>query len=644
VAIVESERRHQEEVSRERLLREDPKQAGGKIVIFQYLTVAVFIFLVSGFWKLQVQDPDVYSEAAERNRIKSTPILAARGKILDRDGRVIVDNKASYALLLNRDQVKWEHLPAIANALGLDFADLSKELRHQDSRPQIIIKDQLTRDDIAWIESHQDANTYPEMQLIRSWRRQFPQNGFAAHLTGYVGQISESELNSPQFIDYQQGDIIGKDGLERQYDQQLRGVDGQQRVLVDNMGRERQMATTQDAVPGKDLKTTIDLDLQAVAELAMENKRGAVVALDPRTGAILAMVSRPTFDPNKFTGRISNADWNEIAGDPHKPLINRAIQAQLAPGSTFKPLVAIAGLESGVIDDETHFHCPGGASFYGHYFACHLKRGHGDVALHYGIEQSCDVYFYNVANRLGIDRIAKYAELAGVGHKTGIDLPNETQGTMPSTRWKMRLYRQKWYAGETISVGIGQGAVTVSPLQIASALGGLGAGGKWYKPHVIADQKPVLLRQGNFNPDNLQDVISGMYGVVNEGGTGRAAALPNIKVCGKTGTAQVASTELTKGAKFGSSLANNVWFVGFAPMDAPEVAVVALFENGQESYNAVPIVRDVLKAYFDKKARESKQQGENASLRQFFPSLFARSADELASLYMPVHKETTSPW
>ena len=368
------------------------------------------------------------------------------------------------------------------------------------------------------------------------------------------------------------------------------------------------------------------------------------MALDPRTGAILAMVSRPTFDPNKFTGRISRADWNEIANDPHKPLMNRAIQAQLAPGSTFKPLMAIAGLESGVIDDETHFHCPGGASFYGHYFACHLKRGHGDVALHYGIEQSCDVYFYNVANRLGIDRIAQYAELAGIGHKTGIDLPNETQGTMPSTRWKMRLYRQKWYAGETISVGIGQGAVTVSPLQIAAALGGLGAGGKWYKPHVIENQAPVLLRQGNFNPDNLQQVISGMYGVVNEGGTGRAAALPNIKVCGKTGTAQVASTELTKGAKLRSSLANNAWFVGFAPMDAPEIAVVALFENGQESYNAVPIVRDVLKAYFDKKAREAKQGGDNASLRQFLPHLFAGNDDKLARLSAPSQENMTPRW
>ena len=268
--------------------------------------------------------------------------------------------------------------------------------------------------------------------------------------------------------------------------------------------------------------------------------------------------------------------------------------------------MAIAGLESGVIDDETQFHCPGGASFYGHYFACHLKHGHGDIKLHRAIAQSCDVFFYNVGNRLGIDRIAKYAELAGVGHKTGVDLPNETQGTMPSTRWKLRESRQKWYAGETISVAIGQGAVTVSPVQLVTALGGLSVGGKWFRPHMLKDQKPVLLNQGNFKPENLEQVISGMYGVVNEGGTGRASQLPGIKVCGKTGTAQVAATEKTKGAKLRSSLANNAWFVGFASMDNPEIAVVALFENGEESYNAVPIVRDVLKAYFDKKARKAE--------------------------------------
>ena len=636
MAIVEREHRLEQEVSPERLLRDDPKRASGKVAVFQYLTVAVFVFLISGFWKLQVQNPDVYSEAAERNRIKSTPILAARGRILDRDGRVIVDNKASYSLLLNRDQINWGHLPAISDALQLDYNELSAKIRRMRAAPQIIIKDQLSRDEIAWIEAHQDLHTYPEMQLIRSWKRLYPQDGFAAHAVGYVGEIAEAELNLPQFLDYQQGDVIGKDGLEREYDSTLRGTDGQQRVLVDNMGRERQMEDTQEAVAGKDLRTTLDLDLQSVAELSMDNKRGAVVALNPQNGEVLAMVSRPTYDPNKFTGRISRTDWNEIMQDPHKPLLNRAIQAQLAPGSTFKPIMAIAGLESGVVDEETHFHCSGGASFYGHYFACHIRGGHGDIALHRAIAQSCDVYFYNVGNRLGIDRIAQYADLAGIGRKTGIDLPNETQGTMPSSKWKMRLARQKWYAGETISVSIGQGAVTVSPLQIVEALGGLGAGGRWYKPHLVKGQKPMLASEGNFHSENLQQVISGMCAVVNEGGTGRAAALPTIKVCGKTGTAQVASTERTKGAKLGSALANNTWFVAFAPMEHPEIAVAALFENGVESYNAVPIVRDVIKAYFDKKAREKGNL--DAQLAPFVPPSLI-PARPLASLSLLPRKD-----
>jgi penicillin-binding protein 2 len=631
VAIFQSERRRDQELTPDRMLHEKPNTPSGKIAIFQYLAVAVFVFLVSGFWKLQVQNPDVYSEAAERNRIKSTPILAPRGKILDRDNRVIVDNKASYSLLLNRDEIKPEHLPAIADALQLDYGELSKKIHRMGSLPQIIIKDQLTRDEMAWVESHQDAGSYPEMQLIKAWRRQYPQDGFAAHVAGYVGEISESELELPQFIDYHQGDIIGKDGLERQYDGTLRGVDGQQRVLVDNMGHERQTETTQEAVPGKDLRTTIDLDLQAVAELAMSDKRGAVVALNPRNGEVLALVSRPAFDPNKFTGRITRTDWDEIANDPHKPLMNRAIQAELAPGSTFKPFTALAGLETGAIDDKTQFHCPGGATFYGHYFGCWKKGGHGTVALHYGIEQSCDVFFYNVANRVGIDRLAQYAELAGFGHKTGIDLPNERESTMTYTKWKMRMFRQKWYAGETISVGIGQGAITVSPLELAAAMGGLAVGGHWYQPHLVRTASPKLLREGNLHSDNVQDVISGMYAVVNEGGTGRVAQLPNVKVCGKTGTAQLASNQVLKGTRLGQSMKDNAWFVGFAPMEAPEIVVVALFESGEHGQFAAPIVRDVLKAYFDKKAREAEAQ--TARVEKFDPrSVLTSPQTALAAL------------
>jgi penicillin-binding protein 2 len=272
--------------------------------------------------------------------------------------------------------------------------------------------------------------------------------------------------------------------------------------------------------------------------------------------------------------------------------------------------MSLAGLENGVIDDDFKVHCSGGASFYGHYFACHLKHGHGTIGLHQAIVYSCDVFFYTVGNKLGIDRIAEYAHMVGYGRKTGIDLPNEASGVVPSTEWKMRNYRQKWYAGETISVSIGQGALTVTPLQMAVAIGGIAVGGVWQQPHLVHDAKIEPAHKADLNPDNIQKVIYGMWGVVNEGGTGARSRLLNISLCGKTGTAQLASSAVLKGAKPSQNMKNNAWFVGFAPREAPEIVVAALWENGGEGPLAGPIVRDVIKAYFDKKARLAAQQAQ----------------------------------
>lgn len=357
--------------------------------------------------------------------------------------------------------LKMEHLRAIADGLNLDYNDLYARIQRYKNRPKyenIIIKEELTPAELSFVESHRDPEFFPEMSLIHSQRRLYPQNGMAAHVIGYTGEISEQELDSPEYAKYDAGDVIGKFGIEREYNDQLMGVDGRRQALVDNRGRVRKDLGVKEAIPGKDLELTLDLELQAVAELAMEGRNGAVVAMDPRSGEILAMVSRPTFDPNKFAVRIKAADWKEIADNPEHPLLNRVIQAQQAPGSTFKPIVALAGLETGSIDDHFTAHCGGGASFYGRYFKCHLKGGHGGVALHKGIAQSCDVYFYNVGNKTGIDNIAHYAEELGLGRKTGVDLPQEKDGVVPSSKWKLRNYRQKWYAGETISVAIGQGA------------------------------------------------------------------------------------------------------------------------------------------------------------------------------------------
>ena len=586
-------------------LRDDPKFASARIAVFQYATVAIFLFLISGFWDLQVRNPELYQELAERNRIKSVPVIAARGKILDREGRVIVDNHLSWSLLLSRETVKPEHLRAIADGLQLDYDDLLLQLKHYKGRPKyepLIIKQELTPADIAFVESHSDPEFFPELELIHAERRMYPQNGFAAHVIGYTGEISESELDEPENAKYETGSIIGKFGIEKQYNDTLMGVDGQREVVVDNRGRERQVLGIKEPIKGKDLQLTLDLDLQAVAELILEGRKGAIVALDPRNGEVLAMASRPTFDPNKFSVRIKSSDWKELLDNPDHPLLNRAIQAQFAPGSTFKPIVATAGLETGAIDDQFNVHCSGGASFYGHYHKCWWKGGHGTVALHSGIMHSCDVYFYNVGNRVGIDPLAFYAAQAGFGVPTGVDLPHEASGIMPSSEWKIRNFRQKWYPGETISVAIGQGAITVTPIQLARAIGGLAMGGVWYKPHLVKGAKVDPPHQYALNPDNVAKVISGMCAVVNEnGGTGIRARLPGVEVCGKTGSAQLTSNEFIK--KGGKAPKDNAWFVGFVPREHPEIVVAALWEGGEHGQLAAALVRDMLKAYVDKRAR-----------------------------------------
>lgn len=587
-------------------LHDDTRFAAGKIAIFQYSTVVIFLFLISGFWKLQVQNPEFYAERAEQNRFKVWPLLAPRGRILDRDGRVIVDNHVSCTLLLTRENLKMEDLKPIAEGLDLNFAELQQQVLKKKNLPRIRLKDELSPADLAFINSHRDV--FPELDVISSQPRLYPQDGMMAHVIGYTGEVNEAELDSAEFAKYKQGDIVGQFGIERQYNDLLMGQDGQQRVEVDYRGQVRQdfKQDEKPAIPGKDLETTIDLDLQAVAELAMDGKNGAVVALDPRTGEILAMVSRPTFDPNKFVGHISTRDWNAINGNPDKPLMNRAIQAQQAPGSTFKPIVALAALETGTITEQYTVHCPGYVVLYGHTYHCMDKKGHGTLSLHNGIVHSCDVYFFTVGNKLGIDNLALYADMVGFGHVTGIDLPGEAAGGVPSPAQVLHTYHRKWYAGETPSVAIGQGDLKVTPLQLARAIGGIAMGGVWRTPHLVkSDADAAKKTEWPLDPVHVQDVIDGMYGVVNEGGTGARAAIPGIELCGKTGTAQLASVDLAKAsaASHGQDLRDNAWFEGFAPRSAPEIVVVALFDHGGQGAFAATIVRDVIKAYFDKKTR-----------------------------------------
>jgi penicillin-binding protein 2 len=591
------------------LIRDDMKFAAVKIAGFQWVIVAVFVFLLSGFWDLQIRNEEVYNEKAQANQIKSLPIPAPRGKILDRDGRVIVDNHDSFRLILSRDTLREEHLAPIAQGLNLDPAELAAKVNRFKNRPTyftISLKEELTPAELTFVEAHRGQDAFPEMELIKSQYRVYPGGGLAGHLLGYVGEINDAELNSAEWAAYNPGDVIGKTGLERFYNERLKGVDGQRRVRVDKFMNTREVLGTKEAIPGQDLRLTIDLDLQVVAELAMEGRRGAVVALNPQSGEVLALVSTPSYDPNHFVGRIDSREWSSLQNDENRPLFNRALQAQLAPGSTFKPIMLLAALEEGIVDDSFTVTCGGGASFYGHFHRCHKRGGHGRVNLTTAMAQSCDVFFYTIGNRLGIDRIAKYSEMAGLGQKTGIDLPQEKEGLVPSTTWKIRRLREKWYAGETISVSIGQGALTVTPLQLAHAIGGIATGGVWMKPHLVKTDTPAPARKADLNIENVNRVLYSMYAVVNEGGTGGSARVPGLDISGKTGTSQRASDALVRSGKLGAGYQDDAWFVGFAPRHAPEIVVAALFENGEHGNLAGPIVRDVIKAWFDKKSRAGR--------------------------------------
>ncbi len=468
----------------------DEKVSEVRLTAAQYIILGIFLILAYGLWKLQVLESGYYASAAEKNRIRNVPVLAPRGKILDREGRVIVDNYPSFSALLLRDSTRDLVADAdlIAQGLHLDPNEVRARIRHFASNPQyqpIFLKEDITPDELQFIEAHR--NELPELDTIMAHRRLYPRNGFMAHLIGYVGEVSEDMLNQPQFELYNAGDVVGISGVERQYNSLLMGTNGSRQALVDSHGREVGRLGETEAIPGKQLKLTVDIDLQIAAEEALGDKNGAIVAMDPHTGEILAMVSRPTFDPNDFAVHVSRDQWNKLVTDPDKPLLNKAIQAQLAPGSTFKIIMSFAGWQEGIART-MHVHCNGSADFYGRNSKCwvyfkHLT--HGDVDLEKAIYQSCDVFFYTLADKLGINKIAKYATELGLGQKTGIDLPQEASGLVPSEEWKLRTFRQKWYAGETIFVGIGQGAITVTPVQLLRAISAISMGGKLVVPHVI---------------------------------------------------------------------------------------------------------------------------------------------------------------
>ena len=604
----------------ERYNARDEKVSAVKLHATQYLVVLVLAVLAAGMWRLQILGADSYRVLAEANRIRKQPVTAPRGKIFDREGRILVDNYPSVSCYLLREQVKdlEADIPLIARGLDLPVDQVQATVRRYASSPkyeEIPLKQDITQDEQAFIQAHR--NELPELETRDEQRRLYPRDGFAAHLIGYVGEVSEEDLNTSKFDFYEPGDMVGKSGVEETYDALLRGTDGSRDVIVNSHGKEvddghplRQVL----AIPGKDLRLTIDLDIQRVAEQAMEGRNGALVAMDPHTGEILAMVSRPAFDPNQFAVRLTKSYWNQIINDPNHPLMNKTIQAQLAPGSTFKVIMSLAGLEEGVAQS-MHVMCNGGGTFYGRFFAC--DKHHGMVDIDHAIPLSCDTFYYTLAQKLGIDTIAKYATELGLSQKTGIDLPDEASGIMPSTAWKMKTQHQQWYAGEVISVGIGQGAVTVTPLQLARALGGIASGGALKRPHVVfPEELPPNMQSAiaatypgsgdrtiPITPENWETITDAMAATTVTG-TAAASHLEGIDFAGKTGTAQIVNHSIGGNNLLTGNARANAWFVGMAPRRNPDIVVVVLAEHGGwGSDAAAPLAAQVINAFVTKQRR-----------------------------------------
>ncbi len=475
--------------------RNDNRLPQERLAAASYVIVGIITLLLFGFWKLQIIDSDKYGQLAERNRVRSIPIIAPRGRMLDRDGRILVDNYPSFSVILLRDDMAavQKSLPAIVDGLGLSLEDVQEQLNNTEKLPKfqpIVIKPEATPADVAFIESHRAD--IPLLEMLMVHRRRYLPGGFMSHASGYVGEVSEQQIEASNGK-LRPGDFGGKSGLERQYNDLLVGTDGLRRVIVNSVGKEVDHLPQQEPIPGKQIQLTIDYDLQQVAETDMAGKKGAVVALDPRTGEVLAFVSRPAPDPNDFAIRVSKEEWQRLNEDIDHPLMNRVTQAQLAPGSVFKIIMATAMLESKTPQESFTAFCPGYANFYGRMFKCHIfgKGGHGVVNLHSAIIHSCDIFFYNIGQRMGIETISKYAKMLGLGAKTGIDLPSEESGLVPSEEWVQRLFHHKWYPGSTISVAIGQGAVTTTPLQLAYAIGGIASGGEFKQPHFLKDMPNV---------------------------------------------------------------------------------------------------------------------------------------------------------
>jgi penicillin-binding protein 2 len=588
---------------------------GARIAGLMTLIVVVLITAALRLYYLQVIKHHDLAELADRNRIRIQRLPALRGLVFDRHLRPLVDTKPSFdAVIVPEDT------PDVATAVTrlerlIGPNNMAKKIDDADDegRPEfepVVVDERMDWSQVVALETHQLE--LPGVSLQVTPRRHYLYDSLAAHLLGYVGEVTVKDLN--RLPDYRMGDDIGKFGLERAWESTLRGDSGGQEIEVDSVGRRLRLLREIPERPGNSVVMTIDLDLQRVAEDAIGARAGSLVAIDPNTGYILAMASHPAYNPNIFTGGIQSSAWHELITDPSHPLENRSIQGIYPPGSTFKVVDSIAALMERTLGPATSYYCPGGLYFGNREYRCWRKQGHGNVALHRAIVESCDVFFYQVGQHLGVDRIAAWSHALGLGKKTGIDLDNEKAGTIPSSEWKQRRFHERWYPAETLSVAIGQGYVSVTPIQLAELAAEVANGGTLYKPQfvkqidaldgsVVKTFPPVVENQTKISPQVLEEVRSAMGDVVAApNGTGKAARIEGITIAGKTGTAQVvkeAQGARTKETALSDKYRDHGWFMAFAPIDHPKIAIACIIEHsGHGGSTAAPVVKAVMEKYF----------------------------------------------
>lgn len=595
----------------------------------------VFLLLIGRLFFLQIIQGERFTYLAENNRIRLKKIPGTRGMVFDRKGQLLIDSRPSFDLLFVPEDAKEPEttLRRLAGFLGRDEGELLGLLEENKGRPPF--EEMVLGRDIDWrtlvaVETHQ--LDLPGVTLRIRPRRSYLLNSMAAHLLGYMGEIGPKQLKAQKERGYGMGDEIGQFGLERRWEELLRGRTGGQQVEVDALGRRVRVLHEVEDVPGYSVFLTLDRDLQETAYEALQGKQGAIVALEVNSGAILALVSTPAFDPNIFARGVTGEEWRALGQDRMHPLNNRAIQGQYPPGSTFKIVLAIAALEEKVIDPETPLQCHGSMAFGNRVFRDWKKQGHGAVDLHKGIVQSCDVYFYQLGQRIGIDRIAKYARALGLGEKTGIALDDEKPGLIPDTEWKMRRFGQPWFPGETPSASIGQGYVNVTPLQMANLMATVANGGTRYRPWfvrrvesldgtLIREYGPEKIRSLELKENTLKHVRGALADAVNSGsGTGGYAKSNMVAIAGKTGTAQVAEMRgaYVKSEQLSYLIRDHAWFVAYAPAENPVIAIAALVEHGGHGGTAAaPMAKKVIEKYFSLQNNppDSRQAGRQGAIR-----------------------------